>query len=258
MKKFILSSLLVAILLPMGIASAQTVTTTGTSVRDSASTERAAVQTALTAYKAATTAKKLSTLITVGDNAITARQKVTSALTIKVNTGTCSTINSATKVIIAGDIATINTSLSAEKTKLDADTVLATAKTDVAIIYTNNRVFIHFVPAVNGICASEKIIELVDSTKVTGAVTALKNQGTDVTAIQASLTAAKTSATSALTLFEAVASNPGDANTTATADLKTALNDLVSAKQSLTSAKAAIDAAISTLSGTTGETTTTP
>ncbi len=250
MKIKLLLTFVLALSLP-AISFAQT-SSTASGIRESAASERAAVASSLAAYKSANAAKKLTSLLTVGDKAVTARQKVINGLTAKINSGSCKSIDDATKTILTADIAKINESLNTQKTKLAADTDLTTAKTDLKAIYTVNRVFIHFIPAVNGVCASERIIELVNGTKITNAVTSLKNQGISTTAIESSLDDAKTSAESALVLFEKVAADPSDSNTTAKDDLQTALTSLKNARKSLNDAKSSIEAALSTLDETTG------
>lgn len=217
------------------------------SIRDQVKTERDDVTSALADLKNATATDRLAKLIAVGDKVVAARQKALTALQTRLTTGNCSGISTDIKTLINTDVAAVNATLTTQKATIDAATTAADARTAIKAVYSNNRVFIHFIPAASGLCSSERIIEITASTKITAALATLTAAGIDTTAITADLNAAKTSATVAQLLFKGVAANPGDTNTSATTDLKTALQDMSSAKDSLGKAKDAIESALEQL-----------
>lgn len=227
-------------------SSSTTTAPTGT-IQAEVKDQEDAANTAINAYESAGAAEKRQHLVLAGDKVVVARQAALTALLKRVNSGTCKDISSDVKAVITADIQAISANLTTQKTTIDKDTSLDGDKSEVKSVYTGNRIFVRFVPAIHGICASEKIIELVTGTKITVGLAELKTGGIDTTAISTDLSSAKTSAQAALTLFEKIAANPGDGNTTAVTDLKTAIQDLNAARKSLSDAKTLIDQAIDTL-----------
>ncbi len=206
------------------------------SIRDQM--ERGSVDTAaaLAAFKAAREADKLTTLKKFGDTAVTNRLNALAKLREKVDSGFCSTINEAVKTLILSDITAIENNLKTQQAKIDDNTQLENGKSQVKNLFSANRVFAHFIPAVRGICVSEKIIELVDN-KITPAIAELTTAGKDTAQITTDAAAAKTAASDALALYEKVAAAPGNTAENRTS-LQTANTNLAKARASLAAVKA--------------------
>ena len=105
-------------------------------------------------------------------------------------------------------------------------------------IIGKNHVYIAVLPAVRGMCISDKIIGLVEG-KLATIVTRLKADGLDTAKLESLLAETKTKAQSAYTAYKQVATNPGSASYKA--DLAAAKVALKEAKSSLSAAREEID-----------------
>lgn len=115
------------------------------------------------------------------------------------------------------------------------DSVRSKIKND---IIGKNHVYIAVLPAIRGMCISDKIIGLVEG-KMATIVTKLKADGLNTTKLESLLAETKVKAQSAYTAYKNIANNPG--TTTYKADLAAAKAALKEAKSSLSVARDEID-----------------
>ncbi len=202
------------------------------SVRNNTKSERESSSKALDAFKArrnGNDSDKLSLLITFGDRAISQRQKALEQMEKRLSTGRCSKIDASAKTTITNFISGMKGTLVTQKAAIDASTTLDDAKAKIAAVY-DNRVFAHFIPALNGICSAQRIIDLVNG-KLTTAVTEMKAAGKDTTTIESQMATAKTAAVVAQDLYKKVATNPKASD--ASSNLSAAKAKLKEAKRAL-------------------------
>jgi hypothetical protein len=124
------------------------------------------------------------------------------------------------------------------------DTASATTTEQVRTLIKNdivgkNRVYVGLLPAVRGMCVSDRLIGLIDS-KLTPLVDRIESNGSDVTTIRTELAAAKSDAEKAYAAYKAIANNPG--STSYKTELAAAKALVKSAKTHLSTARDAIDA----------------
>lgn len=105
-------------------------------------------------------------------------------------------------------------------------------------IIGKNHVYIAVLPAVRGMCISDRIIGLVEG-KLATIVAKLKADGLDTTKLESLLAETKTKAQSAYTAYKNIANNSG--TTTYKTDLAAAKAALKEAKTSLSAARDEID-----------------
>ncbi|MCR4278028.1 MAG: hypothetical protein NUV80_02075 [Candidatus Berkelbacteria bacterium] len=138
------------------------------------------------------------------------------------------------------------TAINAVITRLEKDQAEAITLQTVDSIRTKisddiigkNHVYIAVLPAVRGMCISDKIVGLVEG-KLATIVTRLKADGLDTTKLEALLADTKAKAQSAYAAYKKIANNPGA--TTYKADLAAAKTTLKAAKSSLSAARDEID-----------------
>ncbi len=209
---------------------------------------------AITSLSATAQAQRLSTLKARGDAEITRRlTNLNSALSAVQFT---TTLTSSDKSALVSQIQTEISGLSALKTKLDADTTLAEARTDVQSIVTDYRVYALMLPKARLAAAFDRLATVnakltTLETQLQTAIGSARSAGRDVTGMQASLSdmQAKITAITALSsdqVAELIALQPSDYNTdhtvlvgyrttlaTGQTDAKAAVADATSIIQSL-------------------------
>ena len=193
------------------------------------------------------------TAITRGDTEITRR--ITALTDLNTRIQAMQKVTDAFKAGISASITNEINTLTSLKAKIDADTDLATLKTDIQSITASYRVFALVLPQGRIAAAADREVTLVSMLSTLGAklqarIQAAQQGGTDVTAMTAALTDmaaklqdAQTQAEASVTASASLAPDGGDktkmaANTaalkTARADLKTAQTDLVAARKDVT------------------------
>lgn len=221
---------------PTPTATAVTATPTpATSIRDKVKAERDARSAALDSYKAslknATTTRKLAAAKDLANKLIDERIKAIEQATTAGNIKNCSAAAQADAAAVG---ATVTANLNGQKTKVTVATTLDQVKTIIKDgIIGQNHVFVAFLPAIRGMCASDSIIALIDG-RLTTLVKTLKNAGLDTLALEKNLTDAKTAAKLAYDMFKKAAGNTGAA---------TYKDDLAAARAKLVEARAALAAA---------------
>jgi hypothetical protein len=103
--------------------------------------------------KAANQAARLANLHTLADNAINAR--LTSLNDVATRINGLVKLSSDQKTQFSGEITTDINGLTSLKTKVDADTDLATLRTDYRSIFTTYRIYAEFLPWVHLLVASD-------------------------------------------------------------------------------------------------------
>lgn len=215
---------------------------------------------ALASLSAAAQAQRLANLKTRGDTEISRRLSNLNNALAKVQTVT--TLSTADKAALVGQIQAEISGLNTTKSKLDTDTTLATARTDVQTIVTDYRVYALMLPKAR-LTATFDQLAVVETklnklaNQLGAAINSAKASGKDVTATQASLAdmQAKIAAIATLTdgqVAKLLALQPSDYNTdhtvlesyrttlvTAQTDAKAAASDASSIIQGLGSGKAA-------------------
>lgn len=126
-----------------------------------------------------------------GDRMITERVRALQKLLGRIQND--KKLSSADKSSLSGDINTTIASLNALKSKIDADTDPATARSDVKSILTNFRIFAIYIPKIRllitiGNLQTESSRMTTLSGKLQTLITKLQSQGKDVSSLQASLT----------------------------------------------------------------------
>ena len=162
---------------------------------------------ALTKTKPATTTAtdqaKVTQIISKGDTEISRRLTTLNSLSSKI---------SSAQKLSAGDSSTLSSEVSTEvsglttlKTKLDADTDLATAKSDAQSIFSDYRVYALIVPKVDLVrtADSQQVTEGQLTTlagKLQSRITADQTAGKDVSALQSELSDLNTKVSAAQTI----------------------------------------------------------
>lgn len=251
-------------------STTSTTTNDSGSIRDSVSSDQTEANSAISDYNIALKAlnkakldqkdalkqKTLTAIIKVGDKVVTVRTNALHALSQRTTNGTCGKITDTTiKTAMAADITAEQTKLDGQKATIDAATTIDAAKTAIQAVY-QDRIFASFIPAVTGMCQSERIVEFI-TTKITPILTKLQTAGIDVTTVTADFTKAKTDAQAAYALYAKVAANtsstiPNPDLQNAIADMKTVKTDLQKARDDL---KTAVDA-FNAKNGTTSDSST--
>jgi hypothetical protein len=146
---------------------------------------------------------RVKTIITKGDQEISRRQTALGKLNTKISSATKLTPND--KSVLTTQVTTEISGLTNLKTKLDADTDLATTKSDAQSIISEYRVYALVVPKVALIKVADdqqatesKLTAL--ATKLQTAITAKQTAGKDVASLQTQLAdmTTKTAAASAI------------------------------------------------------------
>jgi hypothetical protein len=236
-KKTISAILATATLLAVFVATPASADTTN------ASSTRAAKM-------AANQATKLTALITKTDTAIEAR--ITSLNTLNTKVQAMKNVSATEKTNITNEVQSSINELTSAKAKLDADTVLATAKTDAASAINSTRIYALVIPQGYIQVSADRIITIGNTmttlaSKLQARITAAQTAGKDVTALQTALadiatqvTTANTQAASAQSTVSGLVPDNGDktvaasnkiALTSARANIKTATTALKAAQQ---------------------------
>jgi hypothetical protein len=133
---------------------------------------------------------KLKLIISRGDNEINRRLKTLNTLSTKINSA--AKLSSSDKSLLAGEVNDEISALTSLKTKLDADTDLATAKTDAQSIIEGYRVYALIVPKVQLVktaddqqVAEGKLTDL--AAKLQTRITTAQGAGKNVADLQAKL-----------------------------------------------------------------------
>ncbi|MEO8911562.1 MAG: hypothetical protein ABI303_01130 [Candidatus Saccharimonas sp.] len=142
---------------------------------------------------------RLSAIILKGNQEITRRITTMNALTTKLNNAT--KISAADMVTLTNEVNVTMSGLTTLKTQLDSETTLASARTDVADIYTEYRVYAVVAPKISliKVADDQQVVQGKLSAlaiKLQARITADQQAGKDVAALQSQLTdmTAKTTA----------------------------------------------------------------
>lgn len=195
-------------------------TIVGQSVRENIKTHRDATKQALDDYqtkRSATASDRLNALIVFGDRATNQRLKALEEMENRLASGKCSAIGASTKASMTGQINSMRATINSQKGLIDKSVSLDEARKNVKAVFEKNRVFIHYIPALSGVCASQRVIDLVDG-KLASAVALLKDAGRDTTTLEVEVNKAKSAATAAKELYEQVIADPSAASAHATID----------------------------------------
>jgi hypothetical protein len=181
-------------------------------------------------------------------------------------------VSASEKTSISNEIQTNITGLTALRAKIDADTVLATAKTDAATIFTTFRIYALVIPQGYIEVSADRISVISGlmtslSTKLQARITADQNAGDNVASLQTALTDIGTQTTNAnaqagIAQSGVVNLNPDQGNKTveasnkaalvaARANIKTATTDLKSARQDISTILAGLKSFHTTVSAST-------
>lgn len=194
----------------------------------------------------ATTQQRLQVIISRGDQEITRRLASLTTLTDKINTAT--KLSASDKETLSSEVSDTINGLNALKTKLDAETTISDARTDVQDIYSEYRVYALVAPKVNlvKVADDQQVVETklaALAQKLQVRITTEQQAGKDVTALQAQLSDMTSNISAAQAISAGIESRvislqPSDYNSdhailsgdnaqlkTAHADNKTALND---------------------------------
>jgi hypothetical protein len=153
--------------------------------------------------------QKLSTIISKGDQEISRRLTTLATVTSKISAAT--KLSASDKSYLSEEVSTETSGLTALKTKLDAETTLAGARTDAQSIVTDYRVYALIVPKIQLIKTADdqqvsesKLSALV--IKLQSRLTAAKANGKDITALQAKLDDMNTQTSNAQAISSAIES----------------------------------------------------
>jgi hypothetical protein len=193
---------------------------------------------------------KLADVIAKADSDIAARIAALNALNTRVQA--MKNESAAGKASIAAQIQTNITGLTALKTKIDADTDTATARSDAQTIFGTYRIYALVVPQGWILAASDRVATVTSlmttlGTKIQARITADQAAGKDVSALtsayadmQAKIADANKQSASAQAGVSALVPDQGNATLAASnkaalvaarADIKTATSDLVAARK---------------------------
>ncbi len=208
-------------------------------LKEQQKTQREARKKALEAAKTAREDRKLETSRDLAEKLIAERAELLKKLASGEHTRKCrAEAKSEAITAINAAIARLGTITVSSATT--ADQVRTLIKNDIV---GKNHVYVALLPAIRGMCASDRLIGLIE-TKIDPIVARLEAGGSNVASIKASLAAATTSAEEAYLAYKTLASSPGTA--TYRTDLSVAKNHLKTARQHLSAARDAIDALQST------------
>jgi len=197
-------------------------------------------------------AARLSAVITKANSDIAARITDLNNLNTKVQAMV--NVSASEKTSISNEVQTNITGLTALQAKIDADTVLATAKSDAATIFTTFRIYALVIPQGYIEVSADKVNTISSlmtslSTKLQARITADQNAGDNVASLQTALTDISTQTTNAnsqagIAQSGVVNLTPDQGNKTtaasnqaalvaARANIKTASADLKTARQDI-------------------------
>lgn len=173
------------------VNSATPAATTTSAVSIDVTAKKKAADDALAAYKAAKTADKLAKLHTLGDALIDHRLATVNQFVTSL------TIN---KTLTADQITTLKTlattttnGLTALRAKIDADTVVETAKADVKSIFDTYHVYAVLMPKLHLTTSESELQAMIDklnslTSRIQKTIDAKKAAGVDTTALSTALT----------------------------------------------------------------------
>jgi len=150
-------------------------------------------------------AARLTAVQTKGDADINAR--LTSLNTLISKLGETKKLTTDQQTALTTEMQGEVTSLTALKTKLDADTDLATARADFATIFSAHYIYAFYLPRVERIVAADAELDSVTTlgtlaTTLQSYIDQAQTAGNDVTALQAKLNEMKSKTTDAETLAQ--------------------------------------------------------
>lgn len=209
--------------------------------------------TAIKSLTAAAQATRLSTLKTKGDAEITRRLTNLNAALGKISG--LSSLSAGDKQSLTSEVQKEIDGLTALKSKLDADTTLDTARTDVQSVVSDYRVYVLVLPVSRMVEAIDRLTDVENKlttlqATIQGATDKDQSAGKDVTAIQKSITDmqsqinAAQNATTGITA-KLLALQPADYNT----DHSVLAQDRTAVGTAVTAVKAARDDAKSAIDG---------
>ena len=139
----------------------------------------------------AKTATQLAAIIARSDKAIEAR--ITDLNTLATRVGEMKNVSATEQSAISSEVQTQITGLTALKAKIDADTDVATAKTDEKSITADFRIYALVIPQGHLLAAADRIATITNTLNVLGAklqtrIAAAKAAGKDTTALETALT----------------------------------------------------------------------
>lgn len=216
-----------------GIAVAQTIsTTTATTATQSVETQyrtqldqtKASKTELKTARQSATAARQLEIAKSYGDKALAVRLQVLSNIPARLTANNCPEKESA---IATAEITSLKTAITTAQTSLTAATTAEQARETIKSAIESTRVFMVFVPATTGLCATGRIQAIVDG-KLSTIVEKVKSAGVDTAALEAQLVELTTKLATVNGQFAALVQQPGQT------DNKT---KLASARQGLVDVK---------------------
>ena len=146
---------------------------------------------ALTAAQTAAQQTRMQTIISKGDQEISRRLTSLTTLTNTINAAT--KLTASDKASLTSEVGSTISGLTALKSKLDAESTLAGARTDAQQIFDDYRVYalvlpkVHLVKVADDIQASDMKLTAI-AQKLQSRITADQQTGKDVSALQAKLT----------------------------------------------------------------------
>jgi hypothetical protein len=205
------SSLIISILITMlGLTAAPAAAVTKTTT-DSPTVKATTDSTSAKATASATADQtKIKTIITRGDAEITRR--LTTLATLETKFSSAAKLNASDKSTLTSEVSDEVSGLKTLKAKLDADTDLATTKTDAQSIVSGYRVYALIVPKV-------ELVKTADDQQVTEAkltalaaklqtrLTTAQTAGKNVASLQTSLTDLTTKTSTAQTISAGIESS---------------------------------------------------
>ena len=230
----ILLTALPAAALSLGVSASASASSSGVAVNASASA-------------------KLSAVITKADSDISARITALNDMNSRVQN--LKNVSATEKSSIATDVQTNSSGLTTLQGKIDADTGLATARTDAQSIFGTFRIYALVIPQGDILVSADRVVTITGLMSTLGAniqtrIAADQAAGKDVSALTAAyldMTAkiadANTQSASAQTSVSALVPDQGNATVAASnhtallaarADIKTATSDLQAARKDIT------------------------
>ncbi|QQG50255.1 MAG: hypothetical protein HZB70_01570 [Candidatus Berkelbacteria bacterium] len=210
--------------------------TTAENLREQVKKEREARKAALETAKNAREDKKLESSKELAEKLTEERLELLKKLRDGEYTKKCRAAAKAeATTAINAVIARLEQDLAAVPSNTTVDQVRSQIKNG---IIGKNHVYVALLPAVRGMCASDRIIGLIDG-KLKTLVDRLKADGLDTTTLEGLLAQAKTSAQAAYDAYKKIANDPGASSYKT--DLAAAKAKLKEAKTSLSAARDEID-----------------
>lgn len=230
-----------------------------TAVDTSATVNTTGVSASVTGSATLTAAEQKA--VSRGDQEITRRISALNDLNTRVQA--MQAVTASFKQALAANIQTEVTGFTSLKAKIDADTVLATLKTDIQSITKSYRVYALILPQGRIAAAADRVVTIVTmmstlGSKLQARIQAASTAGNDTTALTAALTDmssklqdAQTQAQAAVTVTESLQPDNGSstvmASNTATlkqgrTDFQTATSDLQAARKDITTIVAGLKA----------------